>query len=153
MHFLWLNTMLETNMRRPLRILLGLAVTGILIAYTYALLKPNWDEDPRTNLSYIAWKAGFHRYSPAYANLIMRDPDFRQGLIGQRLEDVVTHYGMTVHDGASFAATSYRGQYQKMLKTEEPEVRCYWLDGQAEEFGYCIWVVNQRIKDVLVVKG
>jgi len=30
MHLLWLNIMLETNMRRPWRILLVLAVAGIL---------------------------------------------------------------------------------------------------------------------------
>jgi hypothetical protein len=140
-------------MRTSGRIVVSVAAAGLAAAVGYAFLKPTLDRDPRSNLGYVAWKAGVNRYSPAYAGLILRDTAFSQRLVGQRLDDVVTRYRIPVHDGTVFPATSYRGRYQELLKEREPEVRCYWFDDRAEDFGCCLWVQRQRIKRLMIVKG
>ena len=133
--------------------LISMAAAVIAFAAGYAFLKPTLDQDPRSNLGYLAWKAGFLGYSPEYAGLILRDSAFRQSLVGESLEDVVERYRIPVHEGTMFPATSYRGRYQELLRAREPEVRCYWFDDRAEAFGYCLWVEKQRIKRLMIVKG
>lgn len=140
-------------MRTSRRILVSVAAAGLAVAVVYAFLKPTLDHDPRFNIGYLAWKAGLHRYSPAYAGLIIRDTAFSQSLVGERLEDVVVRYRIQVHEGTMFPATSYRGRYQELLREREPEVRCYWFDDRAEAFGYCLWIEKQRIKRLMIVKG
>jgi hypothetical protein len=140
-------------MRGPRRILVLVVLAVLGLAVVYALLKPRLDRDPRSNLGYVAWKAGAHGYSPAYAGLILRDTAFTQRLLGERLEDVVSRYGILLHDGAMFPASSYRGRYQELLREREPEVQCYWFDDEAENRGYCLWVENRRIKRLMIVKG
>lgn len=140
-------------MRTSRRILVSVAAAGLAVAVVYAFLKPTLDHDPRSNIGYLAWKAGLHRYSPAYAGLIIRDTAFSQSLVGERLEDVVVRYRIQVHEGTMFPATSYRGRYQELLREREPEVRCYWFDDRAEAFGYCLWIEKQRIKRLMIVKG
>ena len=128
-----------------------MAVLGSAVAYV--LSKPALDRDPRSNLGYVAWKAGVGEYSPAYGGLILRDTSFRQRLVGEKLEDVVSRYGIKLHDGTLFPASSYRGRYQELLKAREPEVHCYWFDDKADNFGYCLWVENRRVKSLNIVKG
>ena len=144
---------LAVNMRTSRRIIIFVAAVGLAATVGYAFLKPTLDRDPRSNLGYVAWKAGLHSYSPVYAGLMLRDTAFSQSVVGERLDDVVARYRLSVHEGAMFPATSYRGRYQQLLQEREPEVRCYWLDDQAEAFGWCLWVEKQRIKRWMLVKG
>ncbi len=142
-------------MRTSSRIFIAVVAVGIAVAAGagYAWLKPALDQDPRSNLGYLAWKFGIHSYSPAYPGLMIRDPKFSQSLVGKRLVDVVFRFQLQIHDGANFPVTSYRGQYQESLKQREPKVRCYWFDDHEENFGYCLWVENDRIKRFMIVKG
>lgn len=145
--------LVSVSMRKSRRMFIFIVALGLALAVSYAFLKPTLDEDPRSNLGYLAWKAGLHRFSPNYARLISRDSAFVESLIGKKIEDVVAHYHLRLYDGTTFSPTSYRGQYQELLKETKPDVRCYWFDDCAREFGYCLLVETQRIKLFQLVKG
>ena len=140
-------------MRTSRRIIIAVATIVVVGVIGYFSLKPTLDQDPRSNIGYLAWKLGFHAYSPTYPGLMIRDPKFSQSLVGKKLEDVMAQFHLQIHDGTNFPPTSYRGGYQELLKRREPKVRCYWFDDQAEKFGYCLWVEEFRIKRLIIVKG
>jgi hypothetical protein len=129
------------------------SIAAIILVGAYALLKPTMDGAPRSNLGYLAWKHRLRGYAPAYGNLLVRDTEFTRALIGEKFNDVVARYQIPVIDGTTFPTNSYRGEYLERVKHFEPDVRHYWLDDRANNFGVCIRVKNERIEMLWYLKG
>ena len=120
----------------------------------YAFLKKELDRDPRTNLSYLAWKAGVKSFNAGKHRFVfVRDNELIQKLYGTSLEEFILKHKITLYDGQNFPASSYRGQAQNAQLAENPELSFLWFDENADDSGWVFIVENGLIKKILLLKG
>ena len=106
------------------------------------------------DFGYYRWTHGAAQFQPHYLETFQRDYRFRQRFIGQSIESLRPLFPQ-LHNGADYATNSYRAKNVRLFFPEYPGTshQDYWLGGTEDDFGYCVLIVDGKIRDFVLVKG
>jgi len=107
-----------------------------------------------TDYGYFRWTQGRAPLQPEYLSTFTRDYRFRQRFVGKPIE-ALRPFFPKLHAGAGYDPSSYRATNVRTFFSRYAGNRFedYWLDGTQQEFGFCVLVVDGKIRDFFFVKG
>ena len=74
-----------------------IAACILLVLLAYACFKKELDRDPRTNLSYLAWKSGLINFNiDKHRFVFVRDSELIQKLYGTYLKEFTSRHEITL---------------------------------------------------------
>lgn len=108
----------------------------------------------RSQIGYCLWTHGMVSLEPDYLLAFTRDFHFRQKFVGQPIEALHPFFPR-LHSGTAYDPSSYRafGVQQWFTKYKGTKFEDFWLEGTQQDFGYCVLVVDDKIRDFFFVKG
>lgn len=103
---------------------------------------------------YRRWALGEGAYNPEYFSTFLRDPPFRDSLVGRPIE-VLKPLFPGLQSGANYRPSSYRAEGRRpyLARYAGSRVEDYWVDGTQHDFGLCVVAVDGRIKAFHLIKG
>ena len=107
-----------------------------------------------TDYGYFRWAHGRAEVTPEYLLAFERDPRLQQRFVGQSIEALRAFFPK-IQAGAGYDPTSYRATNVRLFFSRYAGNRFedYWLEGTQQEFGFCVLVVDGKIRDFFFVKG
>jgi hypothetical protein len=128
----------------------------MLLATVFACLLGTMRITPQmlTHYGYFRWANGMAEITPEYLSAFERDRRFQQRFIGEPIEALRPLFPK-LHSGAAYEPDSYRASSVRLFFSRYTGNRFedYWLEGTQQQFGFCVLVVDGRIKDFFYVKG
>ena len=132
------------------RRIISLSVIAVFMLSIMILAYP----PSRGKIGYCLWVRGMVPLQPEYLSAFTRDYDFRQKFVGQPIE-ALRPFFPKLHSGTTYDPSSYRanGVQQWFTKDNGTKFEDFWLEGTQQDFGYCVLVVDDKIRDFFFVKG
>lgn len=107
-----------------------------------------------TDYGYYRWAKGWAQITPECLSAFERDARFQERFVGKSIE-VLRPFFPKIHSGAGYDPSSYRATNVRSFFSRYVgnQFEDYWLDGTQQEFGFCVLVVDGKIRDFFFVKG
>jgi hypothetical protein len=125
-------------------------VTVIVAGFASGRLTSEMAKHP----SYLLWSKGFVKYRYTHLQCFTRDWTFRKQFVGKPI-DALRPLFPNLHSGASYSPDSYRRRNVKgfLERVDGDTKEDYWLDDDQNADGYCVLVVDGKIRSFFFVKG
>lgn len=106
------------------------------------------------NYGYFRWAHGKAPFESEYLWTFTRAPLFQQRFLGKPIESL-RPYLPKLQAGVNYDPNSYRATGIRGIRTRYEGTRFedFWFDGTQQEFGFCVLVVDGKIRDFVLVKG
>jgi len=128
----------------------------ILAAMILAYLLTTTEITPHmlADYGYFRWAHGKAPITPEHLLAFERDYRFQQRFVGQSIESLRPFFpnlqAGAGYDPASYRATNVRSFIPRYAGNRFED---YWLEGTQQDFGFCVLVVDGKIRDFFFVKG
>jgi hypothetical protein len=133
-----------------LAVIVIVVVATFLRAFSTGRITPAMIEDR----GYYRWTRACGEFRGNYLETFKHDYRFHQQFIRKPI-DSLRPLVPSLHSGAAYSSGSYRATNVRSLFPRYIGTRFedYWLDGAQDDFGFCVLVVDGKVRDFFWVKG